>query len=66
MKPLFVHAVGGTVAIVACLIIGPRHGRFEKNFNVGTHNIPLSALGVLILWFGWYGVSIDVCIGNSL
>lgn len=50
-----VHAVGGTVAIVACLIIGPRRDRFGVNFGVGTHNIPLSALGVLILWFGWYG-----------
>lgn len=50
-----VHAVGGTVALVACLIIGPRKSRFDSKWVEQTHNIPMSALGVLILWCGWYG-----------
>ena len=50
-----VHLVGGTVALVACIIIGPRTGRFEPRWAENTHNIPIATLGVLILWFGWYG-----------
>lgn len=51
-----VHSVGGWIALAAIMIIGPRRGRFEQ----GTHlppgnNLPLSALGVLLIWFGWIG-----------
>ncbi len=53
-----VHSVGGWVALAALLVIGPRQGRFPR---VGTHrkihgsNLPLSVLGVLLLWLGWFG-----------
>ncbi|WP_417698201.1 ammonium transporter [Psychromonas sp.] len=51
-----VHSVGGYVALAAIIIIGPRLGRFsgEKAFSIG-NNVPLSVLGVLLLWFGWFG-----------
>ena len=53
-----VHSVGGWVALAAAMIIGPRLGRFDskmglRRFNGGS--IPLSALGTLILWAGWFG-----------
>ncbi len=53
-----VHSVGGWVALAALLVIGPRKGRFPP---VGAHmkihgsNLPLSVLGVLLLWIGWFG-----------
>jgi Amt family ammonium transporter len=53
-----VHSVGGWVALAALLIIGPRAGRFPP---VGAHrkihgsNLPMSVLGVLLLWVGWFG-----------
>lgn len=52
-----VHAVGGFCALVGAMMVGPRHGKY-KNGSVQAipgHNIPLGALGVLILWFGWFG-----------
>lgn len=51
-----VHSVGGSVALAAVLIIGPRLGRFDSkyNFPVGS-NIPLAVLGTLFLFFGWFG-----------
>ncbi len=53
-----VHAVGGGVALAAILVIGPRQGRFlstrqARRFNGS--NLPLSMLGVLLLWLGWFG-----------
>ncbi|MDA1161276.1 MAG: ammonium transporter [Planctomycetota bacterium] len=51
-----VHAVGGSVALAAILIIGPRRGRFDGDQKLfHGHNLPMSALGVLILWVGWFG-----------
>ena len=51
-----VHSVGGWVALAAVIIIGPRIGRFSTNDRPSQgQNIPLATLGVLILWFGWYG-----------
>jgi len=51
-----VHSTGGWMALAAIIVIGPRHGRFSEN-SVPIHgqNIPLATLGVLLLWFGWYG-----------
>lgn len=51
-----VHSVGGAVALAAVLIIGPRLGRFDskKNFPQGS-NLPMSVLGVLLIWLGWFG-----------
>jgi Amt family ammonium transporter len=53
-----VHSVGGWAAVVGASIIGPRVGKYGKNGEVNTisaHNITLGALGVFILWFGWFG-----------
>ncbi len=51
-----VHSVGGWVALAAVMIIGPRLGRFsDKAAPIQGQNIPLATLGVLLVWFGWYG-----------
>lgn len=53
-----VHSVGGWAALVGCIILGPRLGRFDEKGNV-TPMLPSSAalvgLGVFVLWFGWFG-----------
>ncbi|MGP4062672.1 ammonium transporter [Halobacillus sp. H74] len=52
-----VHLTGALGAIVAVMFLGPRLGKYSgKTVNViPGHNIPLGALGVFILWFGWFG-----------
>ena len=51
-----VHSVGGWVALAALLLVGPRFGRFRRTHEaIEGHNVPLSMLGVLFLWIGWFG-----------
>ncbi len=52
-----VHGVGGFAALAGALILGPRIGRFVngKSIPMPGHSLPIAALGVFILWFGWYG-----------
>lgn len=58
-----IHMVGGISALVGAKILGPRIGKFntDKNGRVAKvnafpgHSLPLGALGVFILWLGWYG-----------
>jgi len=52
-----VHGVGGFAVLAGALILGPRLGRFVngKGIPMPGHSLPLAALGVFILWFGWYG-----------
>jgi len=53
-----VHSIGGWVALAGAIVVGPRMGKFDKNGKVKPipgHNIPIAALGVFLLWFGWYG-----------
>ena len=53
-----VHSVGAWAALAGAILIGPRKGKFGKDGKVHAipgHNMPLAALGVFILWFGWYG-----------
>jgi Amt family ammonium transporter len=56
-----VHSVGGWAALAGAIILGPRTGKYIRaNGKVSVkaipgHNMPLAALGVFILWFGWYG-----------
>lgn len=52
-----VHAVGGFCAVVGAKMVGAREGKYRKGkaYAIPGHNIPLGALGVLILWFGWFG-----------
>ena len=53
-----VHSIGGWSALGALLLIGPRYGRYSRKGEIHTipgHNLPLVAIGGLILWFGWFG-----------
>ncbi len=58
-----IHTVGGVSAIIGIMFLGPRIGKYEKNSETGKtivkaipgHNLTTGALGVFILWFGWYG-----------
>jgi ammonium transporter len=51
-----VHSVGGWVALAAIIILGPRIGRFGPgSVPIRGHDLPLTTLGVFILWVGWYG-----------
>lgn len=53
-----VHAVGGFAGLAGAILLGPRLGRYTadgKSVPLPGHNITFAALGVFILWFGWYG-----------
>jgi len=53
-----VHSVGGWAALAGAIVLGPRLGKYTKDGKVKPimgHNIPLAALGVFILWLGWFG-----------
>lgn len=58
-----IHMVGGISALVGAKILGPRIGKFTKDKEgkitkvnaFPGHNLPIGALGVFILWLGWYG-----------
>jgi ammonium transporter len=51
-----VHSVGGWVALAAIIIIGPRIGRFGFGaVPIRGHDLPLTTVGVFVLWLGWYG-----------
>ncbi len=53
-----VHMVGGIAALVGAKMIGARIGKYNEDGSVNAipgHSIPLGALGVFLLWFGWFG-----------
>lgn len=53
-----VHSVGAWVGLAGAAIIGPRIGKYNKQGKpnaIPGHNLLLGALGVFILWFGWFG-----------
>ena len=53
-----VHSIGGWAALAGAVVLGPRlgkYGRKGKRHAIPGHNIPLAALGVFILWLGWFG-----------
>lgn len=51
-----VHSVGGWVALAAVLVLGPRLGRFgEGGRAIEPHNLPIAALGMFLIWIGWFG-----------
>ena len=64
-----IHMVGGISALIGAAMLGPRIGKFTKDkFGKITkvnafpgHNLPIGALGVFILWFGWYGFNGAAC-----
>lgn len=56
-----VHAVGGWIALVAVIVLGPRIGRYQKDGGVAAHppsSIPFLALGAWILCVGWFGFNV--------
>jgi len=53
-----VHSVGGWLALAGAIVLGPRLGKYSKDGKptaIPGHSIPLAALGVFILWMGWFG-----------
>ena len=53
-----VHSVGGWCALAGAICVGARMGKFTKDGRVRPipgHNMPMAALGVFILWMGWFG-----------
>lgn len=53
-----VHSVGGVLAFIGAMVLGPRlgkYGRDGKSHAIPGHNLLVAALGVFILWFGWFG-----------
>ena len=53
-----VHMVGGVAALVGAKLLGPRIGKYNADGSVNAipgHSLTLGALGVFILWFGWFG-----------
>ncbi|MFR1808743.1 MAG: ammonium transporter [Pygmaiobacter massiliensis] len=53
-----VHMVGGLSALIGAKILGPRIGKYNKDGSpnaIPGHSLTLGALGVFILWFGWFG-----------
>ena len=64
-----IHMVGGIAALVGAIMVGPRIGKFERDKDGKVvkvnafpgHNIVIGALGVFILWLGWYGFNGAAC-----
>ncbi len=53
-----VHSVGGWAALAGAFLTGPRIGKYGKDGKINAipgHNLVIAALGVFILWFGWFG-----------
>jgi len=53
-----VHSVGGWAALAGALVVGPRVGKYAADGtprHLAGHSLPLAALGVFILWMGWFG-----------
>ena len=58
-----IHMVGGIAALVGAIFLGPRIGKYVRDKSgkvvkvnaIPGHSITLGALGVFILWLGWYG-----------
>lgn len=52
-----VHACGGAAALAIVILLGPRSGKYtDKGIKpIPGHSMPLAAIGVFLLWFGWFG-----------
>jgi Amt family ammonium transporter len=53
----FVHSVGGWAALAGVIFLGPRLGKYVNGQSkpIMGHNMPLAAIGVFLLWLGWFG-----------
>lgn len=64
-----IHSVGGTAALIGAIFLGPRIGKYERDEKgkvtkvnaIQGHSLTLGALGVFVLWFGWYGFNGAAC-----
>ena len=64
-----IHMVGGLTALIGAWMVGPRIGKYTRDENgkvvkinaIQGHNVLVGALGVFILWFGWYGFNPAAC-----
>jgi Amt family ammonium transporter len=68
-----VHSTGGWLALAGAIVVGPRIGKYTKDKKpvaIPGHSLPMAALGVFILWLGWFGfnpgstMAADVSIGQ--
>ena len=53
-----VHSVGGWGALIGAIILGPRVGKYNKDGSINPitpSNMPMAAVGVFLLWLGWFG-----------
>ncbi|HHD64164.1 MAG TPA: ammonium transporter [Desulfobulbaceae bacterium] len=53
-----VHSIGGWCALAGAIVLGPRKGKYGPQGEIRAipgHNIPMAAIGVFILWLGWFG-----------
>ncbi|MFI3332428.1 MAG: ammonium transporter [Rikenellaceae bacterium] len=52
-----VHSLGGWLALMGAWVVGPRIGKYRngKAHAIPGHNLTMAALGVFLLWFGWFG-----------
>ena len=52
-----VHAFGGFAALACAMLLGPRIGKYTANgiSAIPGHSMPLAAIGVFLLWLGWFG-----------
>ena len=53
-----VHSVGGVLALIGAMALGPRlgkYGRDKQSRAIPGHSLLMAALGVFILWLGWFG-----------
>ncbi|MBJ7348072.1 MAG: ammonium transporter, partial [Thermoleophilaceae bacterium] len=52
-----VHLVGAAAGLAGVLLLGPRRGKYVRGISrpLPGHSMPMFGLGVLILWFGWFG-----------
>jgi Amt family ammonium transporter len=64
-----IHMVGGLTALIGAWMVGPRIGKYVRDENdkvtkinaIQGHKVLVGALGVFILWFGWYGFNPGTC-----
>ncbi|MDP8266865.1 MAG: ammonium transporter [Candidatus Aceula meridiana] len=64
-----VHSTGAWVALTGAIMLGPRIGKYNPDGSsnaIPGHNLPLAALGVFILWFGWFGFNPGSTMGAVL
>lgn len=75
-----VHLLGGCLALAAVLVVGPRIGRFNSanseadNENtveddvkpINASNYPMATVGVVLLWFGWFGFNSGSAVGTDV